>query len=56
MPLINLQDVETFADGLDHPEGVTLGPDGKIYAGGEAGQLYRIDIATAHVDHFATTK
>jgi gluconolactonase len=56
MPLINLQDVETFADGLDHPEGVTLGPDGKIYAGGEAGQLYRIDIETAHVDHFATTK
>jgi gluconolactonase len=31
-----------FADGLDHPEGVTVGPDGTIYAGGEAGQIYRV--------------
>lgn len=28
--------------GLDHPEGVTTGPDGKLYAGGVAGQVYRI--------------
>ena len=35
MPLINLQHAETFVDGLDHAEGVALGPDGKIYAGGE---------------------
>lgn len=31
-----------LAGGLDHPEGVTLGPDGLVYAGGEAGQIYRI--------------
>ena len=31
-----------FADGLDHPEGVTAGPDGTLYAGGEAGQIYRV--------------
>ena len=31
-----------FADGLDHPEGVTVGPDGTVYAGGEAGQIYRV--------------
>lgn len=37
--------LDTFvelAGGLDHPEGVTLGPDGFVYAGGEAGQIYRI--------------
>ena len=31
-----------FVDGLDHPEGVAWGPDGFVYAGGEAGQLYRV--------------
>lgn len=36
-----------MADGLDHPEGVTAGPDGAIYAGGEAGQVYRIDDGAA---------
>ena len=33
---------ETVVDGLDHPEGIAVGPDGSLYAGGEAGQLYRI--------------
>jgi gluconolactonase len=31
-----------FANGLDHAEGIALTPDGTIYVGGEAGQLYRI--------------
>jgi gluconolactonase len=39
---IPLSSFRVFADGLDHPEGVTLGPDGHVYAGGEAGQVYRI--------------
>jgi gluconolactonase len=30
---------------FDHPEAVAWGPDGKAYAGGEAGQLYRYDLA-----------
>ena len=34
--------VTMIGDGLDHPEGVCLGPDGTLYAGGEAGQVYRI--------------
>lgn len=28
--------------GLDHPESVFVDPDGTVYAGGEAGQVYRI--------------
>ena len=31
-----------FAEGLDHPECVAVHPDGTIWAGGEAGQIYRI--------------
>ena len=34
--------VSLVAQGLDHPECVCFGPDGTLFAGGEAGQLYRI--------------
>ena len=34
----------TLATGLDHPEGAAWGPDGRLYAGGEAGQIYAIDL------------
>jgi gluconolactonase len=40
---MTLADITVLADGLDHPEGVATGPDGTLYAGGEAGQVYRID-------------
>jgi gluconolactonase len=37
--------LRTLADGLDHPEGVCWSPDDQaVFAGGEAGQLYRIDL------------
>jgi gluconolactonase len=39
---ISIQDVQIFADGLDHPECVIWHPDGSVWAGGEAGQVYRI--------------
>lgn len=45
-PVATLMSIEAFApfaDGLDHPEGVACGPEGEIYAGGEAGQIYRVD-------------
>jgi gluconolactonase len=36
---------EIFAGGMDHPECVAFDRDGNAWAGGEAGQLYRIDRA-----------
>jgi gluconolactonase len=44
----------TLADGLDHPEGVAWGTDGNVYAGGEAGQVYKI-AANGATDVIATT-
>lgn len=40
-PAAALEQFQTIAEGLDHPEGVACGPDGVIYAGGEIGQIYR---------------
>lgn len=42
--LMSLDNFAPFADGLDHPEGVTWGPDGYVYAGGELGQVYRVNL------------
>lgn len=50
-----LADLRTIATGLDHPEGVALGPDGFLYAGGEAGQVYRIDPAGGGHEQIADT-
>jgi gluconolactonase len=37
--------IEVLVDGLDHPEGVCWDPQaGVLWAGGEAGQLYRVDL------------
>lgn len=41
---MNLEVFSELAGGLDHPEGVAQGPDGRVYAGGEAGQIYRISL------------
>lgn len=53
-PLAPLSRFETLVDGLDHPECVAWGPDGAVYAGGEAGQLYRISLG-GKCDQFAST-
>jgi gluconolactonase len=46
--------LSVLAPGLDHPEGVAWGPDGKVYAGGELGQVYRIDLANGATETLAT--
>src|SRR4051812_22966305 len=40
---LDLEQLETFAEGLDHAEGICQTLDGTIYVGGEAGQIYRIE-------------
>jgi gluconolactonase len=52
---LNLRDVRLLSAGLDHPEGVALGPDGQLYAGGEAGQIYRIDPSSGECTQVADT-
>src|SRR3712207_8594807 len=43
-----------LVDGLDHPEGVAYdGRTGALYAGGEDGQLYRVDIERRRFDELA---
>lgn len=42
-PAVQLESLETFCFGLDHPEGICLAPDGHLYVGGEAGQIYQIE-------------
>jgi gluconolactonase len=53
-PVIALEELEILADGLDHPEGICCAPDGYIYVGGEAGQIYRIEPDDSFVE-LATT-
>jgi len=42
-PLIPIEQFQVFSTGLDHPECVALDSRGTLWAGGEAGQVYRID-------------
>jgi gluconolactonase len=44
-PEIPIEHFEVFASGLDHPECCAFDRDGNLWAGGEAGQIYRIDRA-----------
>lgn len=44
-----------FASGLDHPECVAAHPDGTIWAGGEAGQIYRISADGKTVEEVVNT-
>lgn len=47
--------LSVFAEGLDHPEGVAVHPDGSVWCGGEAGQIYRIDPSGHPVEEVAHT-
>jgi gluconolactonase len=52
-PEIPIERFEVFATGLDHPECLAFDRDGRLWAGGEAGQVYRID-ASGEVHTVAT--
>ena len=45
--------VGEFSSGLDHPEGVCWAPNGFAYAGGENGQIYKIDVKKREFEQFA---
>lgn len=47
--------IETLVDGLDHPECVAWDERGYVLAGGEAGQLYRINSETGFVEQLCST-
>jgi gluconolactonase len=53
--MLTTADLRVVVRGLDHPEGVATGPDGLLYAGGEAGQVYRIDPVAESVEQIAET-
>src|SRR5947209_901274 len=53
--IVPLSDVRIVVDGLDHPECVTVDADGVLWAGGEAGQIYRIDASTGTFDVMGST-
>ena len=50
-----IEKIRPFGDDLDHPEGVAVGPDGTVYAGGELGQIYRISADGSKTEHIAST-
>ncbi len=52
-PEIPIDRFEIFASGLDHPECCAFDRDGNLWAGGEAGQIYRID-ASGKVESIAS--
>jgi gluconolactonase len=46
--------IETLVEGLDHPEGVAYDPrSGYLWAGGEDGQLYRVDLEERRAEEVA---
>jgi gluconolactonase len=51
-PQIPIERFEVFATGLDHPECCAFDREGNLWAGGEAGQIYRISPA-GHVETIA---
>lgn len=53
--MAELSQLRTIVTGLDHPEGVALGPDDLLYAGGEAGQVYCIDANAGTAEQIAAT-
>ena len=53
---LSLKRAFVFCEGLDHPECVAVAPDGSLYAGGEAGQIYHISANGKKLEQIADTE
>jgi len=42
--------------GIDHPESLGIGPCGEVYTAGTGRQVYRVNVETSKIEHFATTR
>jgi gluconolactonase len=56
MTRFNIHQVEIIRSGLDHPECINFGRDGALYAGGFAGQVYRMSPPKFELKQLADTK
>jgi len=54
--LRNIHQVEIICDKLDHSECLNFGPDGRLYAGGFAGQVYAITRPMNEIKQLANTQ
>jgi sugar lactone lactonase YvrE len=50
---ISMKRASEFCGGIDHCEGVAVHPDGSVWAGGEAGQIYRVSPDGSQVEEVA---
>lgn len=48
-------ELQALPHAMDHPEGVAVGPDGLVRAGGEAGQIYGVDLQAGTCETIACT-
>lgn len=55
MTATGLDRCRVAAAGLDHPEGLCFDGDGVLWAGGEAGQVYRVDLEAGTAEQVAST-
>jgi gluconolactonase len=42
-PVVPIEELEAFAQGIDHAEGICVTLEGTLYVSGEAGQIYRVN-------------
>ena len=50
-----LKNASVFVDGLDHCECIAVHPDGSVWAGGEAGQIYKVSPDGSDLEEVANT-
>jgi gluconolactonase len=50
-----IDEFSVLIDGVDHSEDVVRGPDGLLYAGGEGGQIYRVDLEAGQITELGCT-